>query len=233
MKRTDVSSRTRGQRGGFLLLLVLVTLAIGIVILGASMLTMNPFAAFNGSGADRYADPNAAPWNEGHLFINPALDAYHMGGRREPFWVQPKLKRITSYQADLFKDTQERGVVELFFSRNGDVRAEWNGKLKLKGVEYEVMHEEMEVGATSCFRGNIAPLKVYADANGKDYKKLYFITGGYGLIVGQDGKRIEGPGYVTGWINKNHTCFGKLWIASGSGEPIVYEWEAVAPTEEE
>ncbi len=77
MESVTLSSSTKDHSGGFLLILLVVTLAIGLLVLGVSMVSMDPFAAFNGSGADRYADPNTAPWEEGRLFINPALDAYH------------------------------------------------------------------------------------------------------------------------------------------------------------
>ena len=44
------------------------------------------------------------------------------------------------------------------------------------------------------------------------------------------GDRISGAGYVTGWINKDHTCFGELWIVSfGSESPEVYQWQAIEP----
>jgi hypothetical protein len=233
MKSVTLSNRNKCHSGGFLLILVIVTLAIGLLILGVSMYSMDPFAAFHGSGADRYADPNAAPWQEGHLFINPALDAYHMGGKREPFPVQPKLEGTTYYDALLTKDGEERGTINVRFSPDGDVAAVWEGKFKLNDVEYEVLNEETGTYVTSVFKGNIAPLKVYEDENGKKhYRKLYFITSGYAVAAAQNGERIEGTGYVTGWMNKDHTCFGKLWIVSAGGEsPAVYEWEAVEPTE--
>ncbi len=234
MKSIKQLSRVKYHNGGFLLLLVLVSLAIGLLVLGVSMISMDPFAAFHGSGADRYADPNAMPWDEGQLFINPALDSYDMGGRRDPFPVQPKFEKTTHYYVDLNEDGQSRGNVSIRISPDGDVAAFWEGKFTLDGVEYAVLNERNETNVTSVFKGNIAPLKVYEDENGeKHYRKLYFITSGYAVAASQDGDRIEGLGYVTGWINRDHTCFGKLWMVSGDSEsPEVYEWEAVEPTEQ-
>jgi hypothetical protein len=231
MKSSKLSGRTRYQTGGFLLLLVLVSLAIGLLILGVSMVSMDPFSAFNGSGADRYADPNAKPWDEGHLFINQALDGYNMGGRREPFSVQPKIEDLTYYDAYLYSGDEPRGTISVQISPDGDVAAVWEGKFTTNGVEYEVQHGNEELYDTSVFKGNIAPLKVYVDQNGeKNYRMLYFITGGDAVAASQAGNRIAGAGYVTGWINKDHTCFGKLWIVAYNREsPEVYQWQAVEP----
>jgi hypothetical protein len=229
-----ISTRPAGGRnGGFLLILVLVTLAIGLLVLGVSMISMDPFSAFNGSGADRYADPNAKPWEEGHLYINEALDAYKMGGRREPFPVQPKLEGTTYYDANLIMDGEEFGNVNVRISPDGDVAAEWEGKFVLNGVEYEVLSEKTGLSYTNVFTGNIAPLKVYEDENGKKhYRKLYFISSGQAVAGSQDGERIEGAGYVTGWINEDHSCFGRLWIVSFDTEsPRICLWEEVEPTE--
>jgi hypothetical protein len=232
MKTVITSDRIKYHNGGFLLLLVLVSLAIGLLVLGVSMVSMDPFAAFNGSGADRYADPNAMPWDEGHLFINESLDAYKMGGRREPFHVQPKFEKTTYYDAYLTGDGKPRGTVNIRISPDGDVAAVWEGKFTLNDVEYEVLNERNEANVTSVFKGNIAPLKVYEDQNGeRNYRMLYFITCGNALAQSQAGDTINGTGYVTGWINKDHTCFGKLWIVTYDSEsPEVYEWQAVEPT---
>jgi hypothetical protein len=231
MESVKLSDRTKYQNGGFLLLLVLVSLAIGLLVLGVSMISLDPFAAFNGSGADRYADPNAKPWDEGHLFINEALDAYKMGGRRKPFPVQPKIEELTYYDAYLYSDGEPRGTINVRFTPDGDVAAVWEGKFTVNGVEYEVLHGNQDLYDTSVFRGNIAPLKVYQDLNGeKNYRMLYFISSGSAVAASQDGDRIEGAGYVNGWINKDHTCFGKLWIVTfGSESPEVYQWQAVEP----
>jgi cyclophilin family peptidyl-prolyl cis-trans isomerase len=116
---------------------------------------------------------------------------------------------------------------------DGDVLAKWSGKFKLRGVEYEVVYEDIGTESTSVFKGNIAPLKVYEDENGKDHRKLYFITMGSAMAVDQNGGQFQSLGYVTGWINKDHTCFGKLWLPQGlDGSETVYEWETVLPGEE-
>ena len=219
------------RNGGFLLLLVLVSLAIGLLVLGVSMISMDPFAAFHGSGADRYADPNARPWDEGHLFINQALDGYKMGGRREPFPVQPKIEDLTYYDVYLYSGDEPRGTMSVRFTPDGDVAAVWDGKFTINDVEYEVQHGNEELYDTSVFKGNIAPLKVYEDQNGeRNYRMLYFITSGGAVATSPTGDRISGAGYVTGWINKDHTCFGELWIVSfGSESPEVYQWQAIEP----
>jgi len=233
MKSVFSSTLIGARNGGFLLILVLVTLAIGLLVVGVSMISMDPFAAFHGSGADRYVDANAAPWEEGHLFINEALDAYKMGGKREPFPVQPKLEGTTYYDANLIMDGEEFGTVNVRISPDGDVVALWQGKFMLNNVEYEVLKEKMGLSVTSVFKGNIAPLKVYEDENGKKhYRKLYFISSGHAVAGSQDGDRIEGAGYVTGWINEDYTCFGKLWIVSFDTEsPRICQWDPVEPAE--
>jgi len=231
MKSIKMSDRIKYRNGGFLLLLVLVSLAIGLLVLGVSMISMDPFSAFNGSGADRYADPNAKPWDEGHLYINQSLDAYHMGGRREPFHVQPKIEKLTYYDAYLYSGDEPRGTISVRFNPDGDVEAIWEGKFTINGVEYEVQHGDDEIYDTGVFKGNISPLKVYEDQNGeKNYRMLYFITNGGAVATSQAGDRISGMGYVNGWINQDHTCFGKLWIVTYNDEaPEVYQWQAVEP----
>lgn len=218
---------------GLFLLLFLVGMAM-VVMVAWYAGAFNPFAPFQGTGLDRYADPSAQPWQEQHLFINEILDGYDMGGRRPPFPCQPKLKEELRYVSWVF-DANNRRLGELQFTvkEKGDAEAVWTGQFEIGNVTYQLV-EPRRYGddKANVFFGNTAPLKIYQDESGLDHSKLYVITQGhFEMKVAGRENLVSGGAYVTAWIDKKHVAAGKvsiLWFVDG--KPAIFEWGPAEPT---
>lgn len=227
--------KSRSGLAGLLLLLLLGTVLM-FLLFALQIGALNPFALFQGTQADRYSDPNAYPWEEGHLFINGLLDGYDMGGRRPPFRSQPKLTHRLIYKAKVYDGDEQRGEIEFAINKSGDTIAFWTGDFRIGSKRYRAVvrpptREEKE---RNTFWGNTAPLKIYEDENGKDKSKLYAITSGvYHLQeVGAD-KSVTGAAYVTGWVDKDYNAEGELGIPSFiDGQMAILNWGPVEETEQ-
>jgi hypothetical protein len=195
----------------------------------------NPFSVFQGTVRDRYADPNAYPWQEEDLFINPRLDGYDMGGRRPPFRSQPKIKTAIFYTVDLYDNQEPRGQMKLIVNPEGSVSATWTGEFRAGDRHYQavIIPPREGRGVMNGFTGNTAPLKIYEDETGQDISKLYAITHGfYHLKDVADGNEVAGPAYITAWISKDHSAEGTFSIPSFvEGRLTILRWGPVEPSE--
>lgn len=218
---------------------------IAILLFGIGLLAIlyvfyaggfNPFSAFQGKEQDRYSDPNANPWEEVHLFIFKALDGYDMGGRQPPFPSQPRLMDVLLYRDVVYDSDDEYGQIELMISNDGDARALLNGEFLIDGKQYQAISQPRGPGTSekNRFHGNIAPLKIYEDENGKDKSKLYVITQGLFHLKGETEEScLEGAAYVTCWIDKDYNAEGKLTIPFFKDErTVIFYWGPVGPVEE-
>ena len=228
-----------GSRRGIVGLFLLLVLGIAAMALLFTMYTggLNPFAPFQGTVKDRYSDPCALPWEEDHLFINPRLDGYDMGGRRPPFRGQPKLGDGMAFEAPVYKGNKLFGQIELTISKDGDARATWSGEFEIDGKQYKaVIRPKNRDGtpARNIFLGNVAPLKIYEDEKGRDRSKLYVITAGsYELEGPTVADLAQGGAWVTGWIDKRYNARGNLsfWPFT-DGTKVIMEWGPVKKTSE-
>ena len=222
------------NRGGFALLALII--AVAIVLLLYTVYTRNTFHHFAGTETGRYSDPNAYPWEEGRLFIDNVLDGYDMGGRRPPFPEQPPLNENLHYTAGVYFGGEPRGQIELYVFKDGSVTGSWTGAYEARtdrNRNYETLREYKEGFLTNDFKGNTAPLKIYKDDRGEDKSKLYFITRGEFLLrEGRENRKIHGALYVTGWIDRNYTARGELFLLSSSGgvaDIEIFDWGPADP----
>jgi len=226
-----------GNRGGFILLVFIVGMALLVVMYAISTGSLNPFASFQGTAVDRYSDPNAMPWEESHLFTNELLDGYDMGGRRPPFRGQAKLKEGFRYVIELYKGEESRGQLKVVIDHRGEVSSEWSGEFSMGENQYKVRpgRRVRTDPRFNMFDGNIAPLKIYENEEGKDKSKLYFLaTGVVQMEASGEEKSISGMAYLAGWISKKRSAEGKLYILSGSYKNAeIFEWGPVESEEPE
>ena len=231
----EVKSRKRSGIAGIAILLLGIGMLAILYVLYTS--SFNPFAAFHGKEKDRYSDPNADPWGEGHLFIFEALDGYDMGGRQPPFPSQPRLTSLLKYSATVHDGDNKYGQIELIITDDGDARATWSVDFQFEGKDYQAIARVKIMGRKgrhNMFLGNIAPLKIYEDENGKDKSKLYVITQGLFHLKGlSEESSLSGAAYVTCWIDKDYNAEGKLALSSFEDELTeTFYWGPVEPKEE-
>jgi hypothetical protein len=215
-----------------MILMVAVTILIGLLIW--INLVSSPFACFQGTVKDRYSDPNAYPWQEGHLFIRRALDGYDMGGRRPPFRSQPKFTNLLNYSAEVYSGSNKCGRIEMEVCDDGDVRASWSGEFELMGKRYRAVKPRIPSRREmNMFFGNYAPLKIYEDENGKDPSKLYVITQGiFELKDPAGGESIKDMAFITCWIDRDLKAEGRLSIPSFEQQGmLIFKLGPVDPVE--
>jgi len=224
------------RNSGFLLLMLVITFGIAMVVMVLYMGSFNPFSPWQGSEKNRYADVNSMPWDEGRLFWTNLLDGYDMSGRRPPFRAQPKVTKNISYRTDLYDGNRQLGVLKLTVFKNFDAWAGWTGNFRIGGRQYEVAPWEDKVlnRTVNTFSGNIAPLKIYEDQNGKDRAKLYVITTGPYELRGMEKSDIhKGTAFVTAWIDKKYRAEGMVAIQTFiDGKQLILHWGPVEPTDE-
>jgi len=224
----EVKNRKRSGIAGLAILLLGIGMLaiIYVMYMGAH----NPFLAFQGGLKDRYSDPNASPWEEGHLFLFKALDGYDMSGRRPPFSSQPQLTGLLEYSAAVYDGDKKNGQIELMINDDGDVRASCSGDFQIDGKHYHAVAPRYpSKKEKNMFWGNIAPLKIYEDENGKDNSKLYVITQGLFHLKGLiEENSFEGFAYITCWIDTDYTAEGTLAIPLfGDKETVIFSWGPV------
>jgi hypothetical protein len=222
----------RSGSSGLTILMVGITILIGCFLW--INLVSNPFACFQGKAKDRYSDPNAYPWQEGHLFIRGVLDGYDMGGRRPPFRSQPQFTELLNYSAVVYAGGNKYGRIEMEITDDGDVRASWSGEFQIMGRRYQALKPKYPARtAMNMFFGNYAPLKVYEDENGKDKSKLYVITQGMFELKDLSGEGgIKDGAFITCWIDRDFKAAGWLSIPSFEGQGmLIFKWGPVAPVE--
>jgi hypothetical protein len=228
----QVSERRRCGFSGLTILMVGVTILIGCFLWIS--LVSNPFACFQGTVKDRYSDPNAYPWEEGHLFIRRALDGYDMGGRRPPFRVQPQFTNLLNYSAVVYSGGNKYGRIEMEVCDDGDVRASWSGEFEIMGKHYQAVKPKIPSRREmNMFFGNYAPLKVYEDENGRDPSKLYVITQGMFELKNLSGTgSIQDVAFITCWIDRDLKAEGRLSIPSFEQRGmLIFKWGPAAPLE--
>lgn len=228
-----LKNRRRSGFSGLMILMVAVSVLIGCLIW--INMVRSPFAPFQGTVKDRYSDPNAYPWQEGHLFIRPGLDNYDIGGRRPPFPIQPQFTNLLNYSAVVYSGGNKYGRIEMEVCDDGDVRASWSGEFEIMGKRYQAVKPRIPArGEMNMFFGNYAPLKVYEDENGRDVSKLYVITEGIFELKdpGAAEDSIKDIAFITCWIDRDLKAAGRLSIPSFEQQGmLIFKWGPVAPVE--
>jgi hypothetical protein len=222
------------NRTGSAVLFLAFILGLGLVVLlimhySESDSSLMPW---KGSEYDRYAAPDAKPWEEDKLIWGKA-DGYDMNPRRPPFASQPKIKDRLTYEVKLADGDKPMGTLTAGVLSNFDALASWKGEFEIDGRRYtaDMWEDVFTKKSLNAFSGNIYPLKIYQDSKGKDRKKLYFITRGhYELRGAEKGDVREGTAYVNGWVSKDFSAEGTLSIPHfDKDNDLILKWGPVYP----
>ncbi len=222
------------RRGGVGLLFIVFLLVMGFLIWVLVKYAQNAdssFSPWKQGVYDRYVEPNAKPWEEDKLIWGKA-DGYDANPRRPPFSGQPVVKNRVSYEVNIMYADRPMGTVAIGILSDFDAIATWKGEFNYNGKHYTVDQwpDPFTKKSMNYFNGNINPLKIYVGVNGKDRKKLYFITRGYYEARSKDPNDTKsGTAYVTGWISKDFSAEGTLSIPQFDKEQdLIIKWGPVA-----
>lgn len=151
-------------------------------------------------------DPDTYPWVQDWRLVGQDQLP------QQPEASQPQITENIYFETRPKKDNQSRGKILFQINHEGIVIGNWTGEYDTRSppVSYAIMKGE--------FQGNIDPTKIYADDQGRDPSKLFFIAKGtYLMLVSNHdtGKTTSPSGYiyVTGWLDNEFSVTGKVTIS--------------------
>ena len=195
----------------------MLVLLIGIVIL-ALLYMIDLTAMFGPRGSiDIYAE---RPWFEGKRLLADKDFPILQTGKKGKVVIEEQTKLTGPVQ----RDNENRGNIEITIDPNGKAYGHWNCAYQYPDSSYTI---------DAKLAGNIDPTKHYEDKNGKNKQLLYFITKGNSRQIKTDTKtNSQWPSeeviYVVGWINKDYSSKGKLFLMTEEGGNVEYDWQTAA-----
>ncbi len=197
------------MRSGAAILLVLVTIAIGMLIYFIDLGGIFSFTAKPGRIA-----PAAKPWLTEDLILPPEMII------EMPEPPKPEINEKLTITAAVTRDSKDRGTVEITFDIDGRVTGAWAS---------DYTHEEQAYSYDATFAGNIDVDRMCTKDGKDDKSQLYFFTKGkYTQKSTQTVTNAEstedGTIYVTGQMAPNHSAKGQITITTDRKWSIVYDW---------
>jgi hypothetical protein len=226
--------RSRRQRPGFLLLMVLICLGIVVLLYSIQWSHMPEETKSMLVRPPRQAGPDALPWEEESLLTSDTLQGYGLQPETKIYPEQPQITKTIKFKTKVYQDGRPRGELEFRIRPGGRIKGSWSANYKASApdVQYRGL-VELPID----FEGNVAPSKIYEDEQGQDLTKLYIISRGILMLEEHNLKNnrqrtIRGHIYVTGWLDTEYNALGRLTITSGglAGEPVewfqAFDWQA-------
>jgi hypothetical protein len=198
------------NKNGYALLVILVAIVI-IALLYMIDLT----AMFGPRGTiDIYAE---RPWFEEKRLLDADKFPIKQTGKKGKAVIRDQ----TILAGTVQHKGENRGDIEITIDPNGRAYGHWS-------CAYQYPESSYTIGAE--FAGNIDPTKIYEDKTGTNKQLLYFITKGiYQQIKIDKATNNQWPSeetiYVVGWIQKDYSAKGKLFLMTADGGNAEYDWQ--------
>jgi hypothetical protein len=194
----------RTSKNGFVLLL-----GILVVIVIIALLYMIDLTAMFGptEKIDIYAD---RPWFEEQRLLPKQDFPVEQTGKKGKVVIKDE----TTLAGTVQRKGENRGDIKITIDPNGKAYGHWKCAYQYTDSSYTIAAQ---------FAGNIDPTKTYQDKTGKNKQPLYFITKG----KYQQTKTDAGTGsqwtnneaiYVVGWVDKDYSATGKLFLMADNDE---------------
>lgn len=198
------------NKNGYALLVLLLAIVI------VALLYMIDLTAMFGPAEkiDRYAE---RPWFEEKRLLAEKDFPVKQTGKKGKVVIKNK----TVLSGTVQRKEENRGNIEISIDPNGKAYGRWNCAYQYPESSYTISAE---------FTGNIDPTKTYEDKTGKNKQLLYLITKGQYQQTKTDIKTAsqwlsEEAIYVVGWINKDNSAKGKLFLMTTDGGNAEYDWQ--------
>lgn len=174
-----------------------------LVVLIIAVLYMTDLSAIFGP-IDKNAAYSEKPWFEEKRLMPPPIRQTGKGGKII-------IKQQTILNAPVTRNSADRGNMQIVIEPNGLAKGHWQ-------CSYEHPESNSSYTIIADFRGNIDPTKTYCDPNGWNKKLLYIIAKGKYRQVKTDAEKkqwpLEAPVYVVGWLDKDKSARGKIFLMS-------------------
>jgi hypothetical protein len=191
-----------------------------IVILIIAILYLIDFTAMFGP-IDKNRAYDERPWFEEQRLLDKEAFPVKQTGKKGKAVIKEK----TVLSGQVSRKTEDRGNIEIIIEPNGMTKGHWQCAYGYTDSNYTV---------TADFKGNIDPAKTFEDPKGKNKQLLYFITKGIYQEIKSDAKTgnqwpSKSPIYVVGWIDKDYSAKGKLFLMTSGDEEnhgnAEYNWQ--------
>lgn len=206
------TAKNRGRAGYAVILLLLVSVAILMVLYFIDLrMLFGPVGPMDKTAAER-------PWLEEKRIVGEGAVI------KLPKPPKPEIINAFVVEAAVIREGVERGYVTIDFTPDGKVAGSWN---------CGYLHSEQKHVFDSIFEGNIDVSKTFADDNGKDRSKLYFITKGdyteeiYNSKTGATSV-TSGIIYTTGWLYGGRSVHGIITITTDKTWSLTYSFTTEA-----
>jgi len=196
-------------------------IAIVVVLLIIVMIYMADLSAIFGP-IDKNAAYDERPWfEEQRLVSRESLPIRQTGKGKKTLILNEH-----TLAGPVERKNENRGNIEIVIEPNGLAAGHWQ-------CAYEYADSKTSYTITADFTGNIDPTKTFESPEGSNKKLLYFITKGKYKQIKTDaaGKQwlTEAPVYTVGWIDKDYSAKGKIFLMSNddpeSHGNAEYNWQ--------
>jgi len=197
-----------------------VMLAVLLAIVIVAMLYMVDLTAMFGP-IDKNRAYEERPWFEDKRLVEKEKLPIKQTGKGDKTLIYTE----TVLAGGVERKGEKRGDIEIIIEPNGLAQGHWQ-------CAYEYADSKTSYTITANFAGNIDPTKTFEDPNGTNKKLLYFITKGqYEQIkIDADGKQWPNKEtvYAVGWIDKDKSVKGKIFLMTADGGSAEYNWRTNA-----
>lgn len=206
----------RSHRSGFVLLLFLIIIAIGIIIY---------FVGFDTTSGSLPASENPAsshevmPWeHEESLLTSGEVP------NARPYEDQPSIENGIYIEATVEQSNTIRDFI-VRINPDGTVQGRWNADYN-KGN-----NPRMNYVMSAEFEGNIDPTVIFFDENGDDPTKLFMIAKGdiHILATNFDNGKVQHSLqdiWISGWVDKDKKAKGRMLLITGRQTYQTFNWKA-------
>jgi hypothetical protein len=168
---------------------------------------------------DKGAAYSEKPWFEEQRLVN------HFPVKQTGKGGKAIILNQLTLESPVTRHGTERGNIKIIIEPNGLAQGHWQ-------CSYEHPEDKSKYNITADFKGNIDPTKTYCDPNGYNKKLLYMITKGKYKEIRTDASNLQWPReavvYVVGWIDKNRSARGKVFLMTDDTEAhgnAEYDWK--------
>ncbi|MDD5011481.1 MAG: hypothetical protein PHQ00_05100 [Phycisphaerae bacterium] len=210
----------RAKNKGF----ALIAIAIAVLII-VVLYMINMTAMFGPIDKNRAYEER--PWFEEQRLLGKEAFPIIQTGKKG----KPVINDQTILKASVQRKDENRGNLEIVIEPNGLAKGRWQCAYEYTDSSYTISAE---------FIGNIDPTKTHQNETGKNPQLLYLITKGKYEQIRTDKKTgnqwpLEQTIYLVGWIYKDFSAKGKLFLMADSDEDAhgnaEYDWKTIGQQE--
>jgi hypothetical protein len=205
------STMANKNKNGYVLIMLLVVIAIGMMIYYADMMWIG------GGQTVKQEKPEEQPWKDESLINDPNHPA-RAAKKPAVNSTKPIISTPLALKGAVASKDADRGQVVFIIQPNGTIDGNWQ-------CQYSYTHSAYEIAAM--FKGNTDTTQNAPD----DVSKLYLVAKGEFVqkatnLDSGEVTETTGTAYFSGWLGSNLTASGTLSITTNKKWHADYTWTA-------